>query len=315
MNSMISILMPAKNVAHFIRDAIQSLEEPSKKFDFELIVVEDHSEDNTLDVLHELAGNYNFLKVFVNPGRGKIDALNHAYACCNGHYVKTIDADDVFLPGNDFLDFFDSKFDTIVHSATIVNENKSRLGNYIVNNRFLKDNKTLVISSLVSLPRWSFSFSRAIADHIFPIPSEMAYEDVWMSAVIKIRALSIKLIDQTEVYLYRQHNTQAFGGILSANRNIFKQRAGTLLTMIDYMSQPDIRKTQGWENADFSKVRKYYGYLLAPNFWVLLIDHELNITSKIKLILHSYIPLLIPVALRCKWTIDRFNNAKKSQAR
>jgi glycosyltransferase involved in cell wall biosynthesis len=311
---MISILMPAKNASHFIREAIQALEEPSKKFDFELIVVEDHSEDNTLDVLYELTDKYNFLKVFINPGQGKIDALNHAYSGCNGDYIKTIDADDVFLPGEAFLDFFDSQFDAVIHLATIVDENKFQLGNYMVNKSFLKENKTAVVSSLISLPRWSFSFSRAIADQIFPIPNEMVYEDVWMSAIVKIRALSIKLINKTDVYLYRQHSSQAFGGIMSANHRIFKQRAGTLLTMIDYMSQPDIRKTQDWENADFSKVRRYYEYLLRPNFWALLTDHEVNRLSKIKLILHSYIPLLVPVALRCKWTIDRFSNTKKSQA-
>jgi glycosyltransferase involved in cell wall biosynthesis len=62
---------------------------------WELLVVNDHSTDDTLKVLRTYALADKRIKVFGNEGRGIIDALNIAYFNAKGDYITRMDADDI----------------------------------------------------------------------------------------------------------------------------------------------------------------------------------------------------------------------------
>lgn len=91
---LISILMPVKNAGHYLEACLDSIMNQSM-IDWELIAVEDHSDDNSYDILDTYAKQDKRIKLLRNEGNGIIDALRLAYRNSQGVYITRMDADDV----------------------------------------------------------------------------------------------------------------------------------------------------------------------------------------------------------------------------
>ncbi|MDG1840859.1 MAG: glycosyltransferase family 2 protein, partial [Crocinitomicaceae bacterium] len=89
---MISILIPFKNTAPFFRECIDSILEQSHS-DFEIIAVDDHSEDDSLDIIMSYSDKR--IQVFKNEGIGILPALQTAQKHATGKFITRMDADDV----------------------------------------------------------------------------------------------------------------------------------------------------------------------------------------------------------------------------
>ena len=104
----VSVIMPAFNVARYVRDAIDSVLAQRFKA-FELLVADDGSTDGTAAIVQSYAGRPN-VRVFHNATNlGAAGTRNHLLREARGRYVTPCDADDLLLPGNlrrlsEFLD-------------------------------------------------------------------------------------------------------------------------------------------------------------------------------------------------------------------
>src|SRR5829696_6795086 len=83
---LVSVVIPCYNQAHFLGEAIESVLAQSYT-DFELIVVDDGSEDNT----PEVASGYEGVRLVRQENRGLVEA--------SGEYVVFLDSDDRLLAG------------------------------------------------------------------------------------------------------------------------------------------------------------------------------------------------------------------------
>ncbi len=92
---LVSILMPAYNAAPFIREAVQSCLDQTYPL-FELIISNDGSTDNTLDILNQIKDPR--IIVLNNPHGGYSAAFNRALAESCGDIVARMDADDLQSP-------------------------------------------------------------------------------------------------------------------------------------------------------------------------------------------------------------------------
>ncbi|PXX24968.1 glycosyltransferase family 2 protein [Arenibacter sp. ARW7G5Y1] len=93
----ISILIPFKNTAEFLPDCIQSI--INQTYDnWEILAVNDHSTDNSLDVMHSYAQKETRINVLKNEGKGIIEALRTAYSHAQGTYITRMDSDDIMSP-------------------------------------------------------------------------------------------------------------------------------------------------------------------------------------------------------------------------
>jgi glycosyltransferase involved in cell wall biosynthesis len=93
----VSVVIPAYNVAGFIVEAIDSL--LNQVFSpHEIIVVNDGSTDNTLDVLRENYGDNSLVKVFSQLNQGAGAARNKGIELSSAEYVFCCDPDDVIGP-------------------------------------------------------------------------------------------------------------------------------------------------------------------------------------------------------------------------
>lgn len=95
----VSIIMPAYNTAEFIEEAVRSL--IAQDFtDWELLIVEDGSSDETFDVAKQLASEDARVKVMRNPRKGVSSARNTGVEAARGRFIGFLDSDDTMDPGS-----------------------------------------------------------------------------------------------------------------------------------------------------------------------------------------------------------------------
>ncbi len=91
----VSVLLPFHNAAVTISECIESILEQTLT-DFEIIAVNDVSNDESLRVLQQY--NDDRLKIIDNKHRGLVSALNSGLAYCSAPLVARMDADDIMYP-------------------------------------------------------------------------------------------------------------------------------------------------------------------------------------------------------------------------
>ena len=93
----VSILIPFKDTAQYLPECLDSI--LAQTFtDWELIAVNDHSADNSHQVVETYAEKDARIKVLTNDGKGIIPALQKAYARSTGSLITRMDADDIMKP-------------------------------------------------------------------------------------------------------------------------------------------------------------------------------------------------------------------------
>jgi glycosyltransferase involved in cell wall biosynthesis len=89
--------MPAFNDGKYISFAINSVLAQTFK-DWELIVVDDGSSDNSADIAKEYAAQDTRITVLIQENQGTVAARNNAIKLAKGEYILPLDADDRLLP-------------------------------------------------------------------------------------------------------------------------------------------------------------------------------------------------------------------------
>jgi hypothetical protein len=90
----VSVIIPTYNRADFIEEAVESALCQTYK-DFEIIIVDDGSTDNTKDVLQKFHNKIRY--VYKNNG-GVASARNSGIKHAHGEYIAFLDSDDLWLP-------------------------------------------------------------------------------------------------------------------------------------------------------------------------------------------------------------------------
>ncbi len=93
----VSVLLPVYNGEQFLDEAMRSVLDQSFA-DFEVIVVDDGSQDASPAILAGHAAADPRVRVYRKANGGIVAALNFGLGHCRGEYVARMDADDVCLP-------------------------------------------------------------------------------------------------------------------------------------------------------------------------------------------------------------------------
>lgn len=102
-----SVVVPAYNAARTIGAAIESVLAQTRD-DFELIVVDDGSTDDTAARVEPYLRDQR-VRLVTQPNCGQASARNTAIATTSGEYVSLLDSDDLWLP--QYLDLMGSGLD------------------------------------------------------------------------------------------------------------------------------------------------------------------------------------------------------------
>jgi len=148
-----SIVIPTYNRASFIQQAISAIR--SQKFeDFEILIIDDGSIDNTEEVVKNVKDPRVLYFRKENGERGA--ARNFGTKLSKGKYINFFDSDDIFMENR--LSIFykyiiENKFPDFIHSRFKIkdasgNERKQVLGSYKNFNRDLISNNFLACGSV-----------------------------------------------------------------------------------------------------------------------------------------------------------------------
>ncbi len=109
---LVSVIIPTYNRGWTIKEAIDSVLAQSF-IDFELMVVDDGSTDNTSEILDSYRDD---IKVLSQENNGVSAARNQGVATASGIFIAFLDSDDLWLPEklSSQVDFFNSNPDALI---------------------------------------------------------------------------------------------------------------------------------------------------------------------------------------------------------
>lgn len=91
----LSFIIPAYNCNKYISECILSLlQQDLAPDDYEIIIINDGSTDNTLSILIDFQEKYKNIKVYDQENHGRDYARNQGVKRANGDYIWFIDNDD-----------------------------------------------------------------------------------------------------------------------------------------------------------------------------------------------------------------------------
>ena len=183
----VSIVVPCYNIAQFIGDCISSIVNQTFK-DWELILVDDGSTDNTGEICDRLAALHSNFKVIHQQNLGVSAARRTGLLCAHGSWVMFVDGDDT-LP--------EYALEIMVNICTATNVD------IFVGSRNFHTDKCYV-PKIIKLERYGVyireEYVRLLADYKIPmgLQSKLFKKDL----LDKVDFLIPRIITNNEDYLY-----------------------------------------------------------------------------------------------------------------
>jgi glycosyltransferase involved in cell wall biosynthesis len=217
--------MPMKNASNWIEQTIESIQKQTLT-DWELIVLDDHSEDDSFEIVRNFSHKDNRIRVFKNEKQGIVAALNQAFQQAKGQYITRMD-DDKMLENrlqsmSDFLQNQPKK--TIVtgkvkyFSDETISEGYQKYENWL-NERVEKDDfyEQIYRECIVASPNW---MGRTEEFRSYDLFSTLNYpEDYDLCFLWMKHGFSIKSINEITLF-WREHPLRT-----SRNSENYQQQA------------------------------------------------------------------------------------------
>lgn len=96
-NNKVSIIIPVYNAEPYIKKCVECIQAQTYK-DFEIILVNDGSSDNSLEVCKTLAEEYSNIYTYNKSNGGVSSARNYGLKKAKGEYICFVDSDDYVRP-------------------------------------------------------------------------------------------------------------------------------------------------------------------------------------------------------------------------
>lgn len=97
---LVSVIIPNYNGSRWLEQTVESCLVQGDDYLKEIIIVDDHSQDNSWAILSEFQKRYpGIVRVLKNPKSGANAARNYGFEQATGKYIQWLDADDQLLAG------------------------------------------------------------------------------------------------------------------------------------------------------------------------------------------------------------------------
>jgi len=94
----LSILIPMYNAKNYIGNCIESLvNQDISEYDYEIIIIDDGSKDNSVDIVNGLVKQYKNISLHKEPNAGAYATRNKLLKLAKGDYIYNLDADDYIV--------------------------------------------------------------------------------------------------------------------------------------------------------------------------------------------------------------------------
>lgn len=175
----------------------------------EVILVDDHSSDATLDVVEKIGDSR--IKIYRNRlNEGVLRTFERAIRLASGDIIFLSDQDDIWYPEKvkRFIEVFDARSDVtlVLSDAKIINDVDE-----IVAESYLESRGGFSPSIWHNIIKNKYlgctmAFRRTVVDKFLPFPKDVPGHDVWIGCVNSIYGKSCLLNMPLIAYRRHQHN-------------------------------------------------------------------------------------------------------------
>lgn len=211
---MVSVLINNYNYGRYVGEAIESVLNQTYR-DFELIVVDDGSGDDSVEIIKKYEREHpDKIKAVCKKNGGQASAFNAGFSASRGEIIAFLDSDDMWYPNKlETIVELHREYANVAHRKKISNGSREP-DHYIlwdkrgeILRKFGYFNNAGIITSVMSM-------KRELAEKIFPVPEK----EFRLCADIYLYVMSVYLeeiyYDARELACYRIHqNNRWFGGM------------------------------------------------------------------------------------------------------
>lgn len=182
MDKLISIIIPTYNRASLISETLKSIL-AQEYTNWECILVDDHSTDNTVAVVNEYVKKDDRFQLFTRPSnlkKGPNSCRNVGYKFSKGYYIYWFDSDDILIPEalNERIKAFNETTDMVVAKAVFFDSvtGATLFTNTIQSEQLIEDYFCGAITFYVSGPLWKKTF---LEQQVCLFDESIRYLDDW----------------------------------------------------------------------------------------------------------------------------------------
>ncbi len=202
----ISVIVPVYNAEKYLRRCIDSI--LAQTFtDFELLLINDGSNDHSGEVCDEYAQKDFRIRVFHKENGGVSSARNMGLDNAMGNWVTFIDSDDAI--NSDYLYSMISQSDAdLIMSSFEIMDNITQWDNFINNHIFFEDDIKYFIEKYIWSAQfcapWCKLYKRSIIDNLrFNTEISLAEDTIFVFGYL-CQVKSVRTIEKFD-YLYNRH--------------------------------------------------------------------------------------------------------------
>lgn len=236
-----SIIVPIYNSEKYLDKCLSSIVHQTNQ-DFELLIVNDGSTDNSQNIINKYQDNYpSKVKGFIKENGGLSDARNYGVAKAVGEYIVFVDSDDFIntkLLEQLELCINKENPDVIGYNFVDMNQDYEELG---VTTRPHKSNITgeeaiseLVLSKQYFEPAWGFAYKLNYWNsNNFEYIKNLLHEDFALTPLVVVKAKKVSFIDFDGYYYIKTSNS------ITRNLSVEKEKklASDLLKGYDFLNK------------------------------------------------------------------------------
>ena len=229
----ISVCMATYNGEKYIKDQLKSILYQIGVND-EIIIVDDCSKDNTVDIIHGF--NDTRIKLFQNEkNKRHVFTFGEAIRLAKNEIIFLSDQDDIWIKGrvNTFVDYFKKMENVklITSNFLCVNENGNIINNPLPTVSSEESFKYLWNISKIFLGKigyygCSMAFRNELKPFILPIPDYIEAHDLWIALIANMLKINLHIEEKT---LYHRIHSKSASEIARKRKLIRK-----IITRVNY---------------------------------------------------------------------------------
>ncbi len=204
MHPRVSVIIPVYNMEETVEGSVRSVLNQTFR-DFELVLIDDGSTDQTPAILGTLAAEDQRIRLIHQPNKGRSGARNSGVLNATGEYIAWLDADDQMEPQalEKMIDAIDvTEADVAMCNYANVDESGKRERRYSQTKNDLITGKEALLGLLNRTFTQSLCFNLARTEvyRSFTFPEGRNFEDVFTSYHLYENAKKVVVVYDSELY-------------------------------------------------------------------------------------------------------------------
>lgn len=222
-HSLLSIIIPLYNCEKYITQCLDSIfRQEMNESEFEVIIVDDGSKDNSYAIVSDYAKNHNKMIIIKQENLGVACARNNAIEKAQGDYITFVDADDMLVSGSlktllriaieNNADIVKAIHEEVPEKA-VFEEYKIDKGNNSIQ-RMTGEEAIINVTRMKEGYCWGYLISRQmITENTLSFPPKVAFMEDW--AFITQAILQSKVFVNTDILLnlYRRNSSSCMANV------------------------------------------------------------------------------------------------------